>query len=161
MPATSLPNVYLFSFVSGFPIWQFYLVYSLDDVSGDTSFSNFNINNIPSYVFSVLRDIQSKNNLLKIHLVPWSPVSEFCSSLWRLVHQWWSVSSLHGWRIVARWTADPSSPSMSVTVRLSMFSDCFISEILSQSLRRHIPPESYSRLPKSRVSGVCDLYSSS
>jgi hypothetical protein len=51
------------------------LVYSLDDVSGDTNFASFNINNIPSYVFSVLRDIQSKNNLLKIHLLPWSPVS--------------------------------------------------------------------------------------
>ncbi|KIM38454.1 glycoside hydrolase family 30 protein [Hebeloma cylindrosporum] len=48
-------------------------LYSLDDVNGDTSFSNFNINKTPSYVFSVLRDIQSKNNLLKIHLVPWSP----------------------------------------------------------------------------------------
>ncbi|CAA7270553.1 unnamed protein product [Cyclocybe aegerita] len=47
--------------------------YSLDDTSGDTSFSNFNINRIPSYVFSVLRDIQSVNNLLKFHLVPWSP----------------------------------------------------------------------------------------
>jgi len=52
-----------------------YLVYSLDDISGDTSFSNFNINKIPSYVFSVLRDIQSKNNLLKIHILPWSPAS--------------------------------------------------------------------------------------
>lgn len=52
-----------------------YLVYSLDDISGDTSFSNFDINKIPSYVFSVLRDIQSKNSHLKIHLLPWSPVS--------------------------------------------------------------------------------------
>ncbi|KIM42591.1 glycoside hydrolase family 30 protein [Hebeloma cylindrosporum] len=48
-------------------------LYSLDDVNGDTSFSNFDINKIPAYVFSVLRDIQSVNNLLKIHLVAWSP----------------------------------------------------------------------------------------
>ncbi|KJA25337.1 glycoside hydrolase family 30 protein [Hypholoma sublateritium FD-334 SS-4] len=48
-------------------------VYSLDDVSGDTSFSKFDINNIPSYVFSVLSDIQSTNSLVKLHLVPWSP----------------------------------------------------------------------------------------
>lgn len=50
-------------------------VYSLDDTSGDTSFSKFNINKTPSYVFSVLKDIQSTNNRIKIHLVPWSPVS--------------------------------------------------------------------------------------
>ncbi|KAF4609466.1 hypothetical protein D9613_012241 [Agrocybe pediades] len=48
-------------------------LYSLDDTSGDTSFSQFNINKVPSYVFSVLRDIQSLNNRLQIHLVPWSP----------------------------------------------------------------------------------------
>ncbi|KDR79564.1 hypothetical protein GALMADRAFT_137365 [Galerina marginata CBS 339.88] len=48
-------------------------LYSLDDTSGDTSFSNFNINKIPSYVFSVLKDIQSINNAIKIHLTPWSP----------------------------------------------------------------------------------------
>ncbi|KAJ7065779.1 glycoside hydrolase family 30 protein [Mycena amicta] len=48
-------------------------VYSLDDVSGDTSFSSFNINNAPSYLFSVLLDILSINPALKVHLVPWSP----------------------------------------------------------------------------------------
>ncbi|KAF9558907.1 glycoside hydrolase family 30 protein [Agrocybe pediades] len=48
-------------------------LYSLDDTSGDTSFSQFNINKVPSYVFSVLRDIQSLNNRLQIHLLPWSP----------------------------------------------------------------------------------------
>ncbi|KAF9448810.1 glycoside hydrolase family 30 protein [Macrolepiota fuliginosa MF-IS2] len=48
-------------------------VYSLDDTSGDTSFSNFNINKIPSYVFSVLKDIQSINRYVKVHILPWSP----------------------------------------------------------------------------------------
>ncbi|KAF8889154.1 glycoside hydrolase family 30 protein, partial [Gymnopilus junonius] len=48
-------------------------LYSLDDVSGDTSLSHFSINNIPSYVFSVLKDIQSINPAIKVHLVPWSP----------------------------------------------------------------------------------------
>ncbi|PPR01864.1 hypothetical protein CVT24_001345 [Panaeolus cyanescens] len=47
--------------------------YSLDDTSGDTSFNNFNINKIPSNVFSVLRDIKSYNSNLKLQLVPWSP----------------------------------------------------------------------------------------
>ncbi|KAJ6504441.1 glycoside hydrolase family 30 protein [Mycena vulgaris] len=47
--------------------------YSLDDVSGDTSFSQFNINNQPSYVFSVIADILSINSILKVHIVPWSP----------------------------------------------------------------------------------------
>ncbi|KAI9058259.1 glycoside hydrolase family 30 protein [Trametes sanguinea] len=48
-------------------------VYSLDDVSGDTSMQHFNISKTPSYVFSVLNDIRSINNVLRIHLLPWSP----------------------------------------------------------------------------------------
>ncbi|KAF8180143.1 glucan endo-1,6-beta-glucosidase [Pholiota molesta] len=48
-------------------------LYSLDDTSGDTSFNNFNINNIPSAVFSVLKDIQTTNSRIKIHILPWSP----------------------------------------------------------------------------------------
>lgn len=51
------------------------LVYGLDDSSGDTSFSNFNINKVPSYVFSVLKDILGININLKVHIIPWSPVS--------------------------------------------------------------------------------------
>ncbi|TFK37581.1 glucan endo-1,6-beta-glucosidase [Crucibulum laeve] len=47
--------------------------YSFDDVNGDTALNNFNINNTPSYLFSVLKDIQSVNNILKIHVIPWSP----------------------------------------------------------------------------------------
>ncbi|KAJ7432031.1 glucan endo-1,6-beta-glucosidase [Mycena galericulata] len=48
--------------------------YSLDDVDGDTSFSNFNVNNAPSWVFSVIADILSVNPSLKVvHIVPWSP----------------------------------------------------------------------------------------
>lgn len=60
-------------------------VYSLDDTSGDTSFSKFNINKIPSYVFSILKDIQSTNNLIKVHLVPWSPVSPVLSQYFFLL----------------------------------------------------------------------------
>ncbi|KAF8631474.1 hypothetical protein AX15_002387 [Amanita polypyramis BW_CC] len=48
-------------------------VYSLDDVSGDTSFSKFDINMVPSYLFSVLSDILSVNGRVKVHIVPWSP----------------------------------------------------------------------------------------
>ncbi|KAH9847929.1 glycoside hydrolase [Lenzites betulinus] len=48
-------------------------VYSFDDVSGDTSLSNFNINNAPSYLFSVIKDIQAVNPYLSIHILPWSP----------------------------------------------------------------------------------------
>jgi hypothetical protein len=50
-------------------------VYSYDDVSGDTALNNFNINKAPSYVFSVLNDIKGINPYLKVHLLPWSPVS--------------------------------------------------------------------------------------
>ncbi|KAF7363002.1 Glycoside hydrolase family 30 protein [Mycena venus] len=48
-------------------------VYSLDDTSGDTSFSKFNINNSPAYLFSVIKDILTINPALKVHIVPWSP----------------------------------------------------------------------------------------
>lgn len=47
--------------------------YSYDDTSGDTSLSHFNISRTPSYVFSVLRDIQSLNKITRTHLIPWSP----------------------------------------------------------------------------------------
>uniref|UniRef100_A0A0W0GCM9 Putative glycoside hydrolase family 30 protein n=1 Tax=Moniliophthora roreri TaxID=221103 RepID=A0A0W0GCM9_MONRR len=49
------------------------LTYVLDDVSGDTSFSQFDINRAPSYLFSVLKDILSVNSRIKVHIVPWSP----------------------------------------------------------------------------------------
>ncbi|TBU31803.1 glycoside hydrolase [Dichomitus squalens] len=48
-------------------------VYSFDDTSGDTSLNNFNINAAPSYLFSVIKDIMSVNQYLKVHLLPWSP----------------------------------------------------------------------------------------
>ncbi|KZP28006.1 glycoside hydrolase family 30 protein [Athelia psychrophila] len=39
----------------------------------DTSLANFNINNAPSYLYSVIKDIRSVNSLLKIQILPWSP----------------------------------------------------------------------------------------
>lgn len=48
----------------------------MDDVDGDTSFSEFNIDNAPSYLFSVLSDILSINERVKIHILPWSPVNQ-------------------------------------------------------------------------------------
>jgi hypothetical protein len=45
-------------------------VYSLDDTSGDTSFNNFNINNAPSYLFSVIKDILAINPALKVKHLP-------------------------------------------------------------------------------------------
>ncbi|KAJ7583791.1 glucan endo-1,6-beta-glucosidase [Mycena floridula] len=47
--------------------------YSYDDSNGDTTFSSFNINKAPSYLFSILKDIHGINNLMKVHVVPWSP----------------------------------------------------------------------------------------
>ncbi|KAJ3784561.1 glycoside hydrolase family 30 protein [Lentinula aff. detonsa] len=47
--------------------------YSLDDISGDTSFNSFNISNAPSYLFSTLADIYAVNPNVKIHILPWSP----------------------------------------------------------------------------------------
>ncbi|EEB95837.1 hypothetical protein MPER_05133 [Moniliophthora perniciosa FA553] len=42
------------------------IVYSLDDNAGDTSFSRFDINRAPSYLFSVLKDIRSVNSRVKL-----------------------------------------------------------------------------------------------
>ncbi|KZV70556.1 glycoside hydrolase family 30 protein [Peniophora sp. CONT] len=47
--------------------------YSLDDVSGDTSFNSFNINNQPSNVFDILNDIKAINRYLRVIIAPWSP----------------------------------------------------------------------------------------
>lgn len=52
----------------------FDVAYSFDDVSGDTSLDNFNIDNAPSYLFDVLSDIVGVNSILKIQITPWSPV---------------------------------------------------------------------------------------
>lgn len=50
-------------------------VYSFDDTWLDTSLLNFNIDNAPAYLFSTIKDIMSVNPYLKVHLLPWSPVS--------------------------------------------------------------------------------------
>lgn len=47
-------------------------LYSYDN-DKDTSLSNFDIDNAPSYVYSVLTDIRSINSALRVHIVPWSP----------------------------------------------------------------------------------------
>ncbi|KAJ6526635.1 glucan endo-1,6-beta-glucosidase [Mycena vulgaris] len=45
-------------------------LYSFDDTSGDTSFNSFNIGKAPSYLYTVIKDIQSIN---PVHVLPWSP----------------------------------------------------------------------------------------
>jgi hypothetical protein len=46
------------------------VVYSFDDTDGDTLFNNFNINRAPSYLFSVIRDIQSINKGVHVLFCP-------------------------------------------------------------------------------------------
>ena len=41
--------------------------------------ASFNIDNAPSYLFSTIKDIQSVNPAIKVHLLPWSPVSMYLS----------------------------------------------------------------------------------
>jgi hypothetical protein len=48
--------------------------YSFADTQ-DTSLGNFNINAAPSYLFGTIADIQAINPYLKVHVLPWSPVS--------------------------------------------------------------------------------------
>ena len=62
---------------------HFRAVYSLDDTSGDTSFNDFNINAVPSYVFSVLNDIISVNDNVKVHPPPLVPGELFMLLLGR------------------------------------------------------------------------------
>ena len=50
-------------------------VYSFDDTWEDTQLLNFNIDNAPAYLFSTIKDIMSVNPYLKVHILPWSPVS--------------------------------------------------------------------------------------
>ena len=50
-------------------------VYSYDDQNLDISLSSFSVESAPPEVFSTLHDIQAINKELKVHLVPWSPVS--------------------------------------------------------------------------------------
>ncbi|PPQ69578.1 hypothetical protein CVT24_001378 [Panaeolus cyanescens] len=47
--------------------------YTFADVPNDTCLKEFDINNAPSYIFSVARDILSVNSAMKFHVVPWSP----------------------------------------------------------------------------------------
>ncbi|KAF7358940.1 Glycoside hydrolase family 30 protein [Mycena sanguinolenta] len=47
----------------------------LDDVNGDASFSNFSMDNAPSYLFSVISDILVPllTSQMQVHILPWSP----------------------------------------------------------------------------------------
>ncbi|KAJ7684298.1 glycoside hydrolase family 30 protein [Mycena polygramma] len=47
--------------------------YTYDDNPGDKQLAKFNIDAAPSYVFEVLNDIQGINNILKVHVCPWTP----------------------------------------------------------------------------------------
>lgn len=60
--------------LASYPLLNIHSVYSLDDVAGDISFTRFNIDNAPPYLFIVLSDILSINARLKVHILPWSPV---------------------------------------------------------------------------------------
>ena len=56
-----LPNVF------------YYSEYSWDDVTGDTSLSSFNTDSVPSYVWTVLADINAVQPTIKLYILPWSP----------------------------------------------------------------------------------------
>ncbi|KAJ7041147.1 glycoside hydrolase [Mycena alexandri] len=62
-------------------------LYSFDDTSGDTSFNSFNIARAPSYLYTVLKDIQSVNSVLRVHILA-------------LVAAWMDENNRHhGWRL--------------------------------------------------------------
>lgn len=51
-----------------------YKVYSFASSTND-GLASFNIDKAPGYLFSTIKDIQSVNPGIKVHLLPWSPVS--------------------------------------------------------------------------------------
>ena len=54
-------------------------VYAFASPTND-GLTSFSVDNAPVYLFSTIKDIQSVNPGIKIHLIPWSPVSaEPCS----------------------------------------------------------------------------------
>lgn len=71
------PNGEFVIFVLSTCIADLIIVYSYDDKDEDTSLSSFSTDAAPSYYFSTLKDIQSINTDIKLHLVPWSPVRAF------------------------------------------------------------------------------------
>lgn len=48
-------------------------VYSYDEVDGDLCLNDLDVNSARPYIFEILKDIQSINNMLRVHLLPWSP----------------------------------------------------------------------------------------
>ena len=51
-----------------------HIVYTFASSTND-GLASFNINKAPAYLFSTINDIQSVNPGIKVHLLPWSPVS--------------------------------------------------------------------------------------
>lgn len=66
------------------PIIFLLVAYTYDD-SGDTALNDFNINASPSYLFSTISDILSVNEILKIHVCPWSTVRKYAHGIAQLV----------------------------------------------------------------------------
>lgn len=48
-------------------------VYSYDEADGDLCLNDLDVNSARPYIFEILKDIQSINNMLRVHLLPWSP----------------------------------------------------------------------------------------
>ncbi|KAF5325956.1 hypothetical protein D9611_000765 [Ephemerocybe angulata] len=46
---------------------------SYDEVDGDLCLNDLDVNSARPYIFEILKDIQSINNMLRVHLLPWSP----------------------------------------------------------------------------------------
>ncbi|KZT69669.1 glycoside hydrolase family 30 protein [Daedalea quercina L-15889] len=47
--------------------------YTYDDTKGDVSLAKFDVSTAPSYLFDIIKDVQSINSVIKVHLCPWSP----------------------------------------------------------------------------------------
>lgn len=73
--------------------------YTFVSSANDDGLASFSVDNAPGYLFSTIKDIQSVNQGLNVHLIPWSPVStvfcpvEMLQSLTSVVQPSWMKTS--------------------------------------------------------------------
>lgn len=142
-------------------LWH--IAYTYDDTTGDTSLSQFNINKTPSYVFSVINDIRAINPYLKVHVLPWSPVSTLFLHYVLQCSEWRTnfPNSPVGWRTVA--TSMEERFWLSTQITVSIFGICvwlMPKRYLMSTLWNSgtVPSQGRARVPEQRHSHLRHRY---
>lgn len=87
--------------------------YTFVSSTNDDGLASFSIDNAPGFLFSTIKDIQSVNQGLNVHLIPWSPVSavfcpiEMLKSLTSVVQPPWmkTSNSMNGGEFIDSFTS--------------------------------------------------------